>query len=404
MSIKLRMGAVALAVAALSSAQVTVAKPVARDENAVVAVVGDKKITKAQIVDEAVADQAARLRAGNPQARDLNQIGAAQIFILVDAGDLLTQRLKESHGAPVQISRADYINSVFDKNSSVAYDAVLNKIREYVIRQAAGKAGIKVTKADVDKPLKASLDGVLMQYPDLKGKPTAVTLAWFGFREDFVRRNITVQVMLDKLRRAALDKRLGHPVGPSDFIEARNILVSATPEMPKAATPDAKPEAPSKEATEKAFADAKVKIDEIAAELKAGNKRKFEEIAKITNTDATQMREGSLGVFMRGSMVPEFDKVAFSLKKGEVSAPVRTMFGWHIIRVDRVGSDISEPERDQKLKEYLTQRMPVNVFIDDLMKAAKWKNYLKEPARATPMGGMDPRQTPRRGVPAGPSR
>lgn len=59
---------------------------------------------------------------------------------------------------------------------------------------------------------------------------------------------------------------------------------------------------------------------------------------------------------------------------------------------------------DQKLKEYLTQRMPVNAFIEDLMKAAKWKNYLKEPARATPMGGMDPRQMPRRGVPAGPSR
>jgi peptidyl-prolyl cis-trans isomerase C len=50
--------------------------------------------------------------------------------------------------------------------------------------------------------------------------------------------------------------------------------------------------------------------------------------------DASAPKSGDLGWFERGKMVAEFEEVAFSLKPGEISAPVKTQFGWHLIMVE----------------------------------------------------------------------
>ena len=61
----------------------------------------------------------------------------------------------------------------------------------------------------------------------------------------------------------------------------------------------------------------------------------FGKIASETSDDtASKSDGGNLGVFQRGMMVPEFEKAAFSLKVGEVSEPVKTEYGYHLIKVD----------------------------------------------------------------------
>lgn len=62
----------------------------------------------------------------------------------------------------------------------------------------------------------------------------------------------------------------------------------------------------------------------------------FEEIAKAKSLCPSGKKGGCLGWFGRNQMVKEFESAAFSLKKGEISKPVKTQFGWHIIKVNEL--------------------------------------------------------------------
>jgi peptidyl-prolyl cis-trans isomerase C len=66
-------------------------------------------------------------------------------------------------------------------------------------------------------------------------------------------------------------------------------------------------------------------------ELKGG--KDFAELAKEKSTGPSAPQGGDLGSFGRGRMVPDFEQAAFALKAGEVSQPVKTRFGWHVIKV-----------------------------------------------------------------------
>jgi len=104
--------------------------------------------------------------------------------------------------------------------------------------------------------------------------------------------------------------------------------------------------------------EALAKAKEVRAKLVAGGD--FAEIAKAESDDAGSGANGGvLGDFTRGRMVPQFEEAAFALKVNEISEPVKTQFGYHIIQVtkhesksmDDVKTEITEkigPEMAQK--------------------------------------------------------
>jgi len=71
----------------------------------------------------------------------------------------------------------------------------------------------------------------------------------------------------------------------------------------------------------------------VLAELKKGGD--FDKLAKAKSTDpSAKTNGGDLGYFAKGQMVPEFAEAAFKLEQGELSEPVKSQFGWHIIRAE----------------------------------------------------------------------
>lgn len=87
-----------------------------------------------------------------------------------------------------------------------------------------------------------------------------------------------------------------------------------------------------KTATARDEAEAKAEIDRVFAEAKAGDD--FAELARAYSDGPSGPRGGDLGFFGRGRMVKPFEDAAFALKAGEMSDPVKTQFGWHVIKVE----------------------------------------------------------------------
>lgn len=116
---------------------------------------------------------------------------------------------------------------------------------------------------------------------------------------------------------------------------------------------------------ESLHADSKKKATDLLAQINSGED--FATLATANTDDtASATTGGDLGFFGKGKMVPEFETAAFALKKGQVSEVVKTVYGYHIIKVtDTKGEEIQVSHiliKTQDFNEWLTEKVEESQF------------------------------------------
>jgi peptidyl-prolyl cis-trans isomerase D len=130
-------------------------------------------------------------------------------------------------------------------------------------------------------------------------------------------------------------------------VEARHILIKVAPNASAAAVKAAK-----------------AKAEEIAKKARAG--ADFAKLAKTYSEGPSKDRGGYLGKFTRSQMVKPFADKAFSMTPGQVSDPVRTRFGWHVIKVESVQKATTKTLEQSKAEiiGILTEKKAKNMAYD----------------------------------------
>lgn len=188
----------------------------------------------------------------------------------------------------------------------------------------------KVEDKEVDK----KYDEMKKQY----GDQFDTLLKQQGIKEETLKTGVRAQLAQEKaIEKTITDKELKENYKPE--IKASHILV--------------KDEATAKKVKEE-----------------LGQGKSFEELAKQYSEDTgSKEKGGDLGFFGPGKMVKEFEDAAYKLKKDEVSEPVKSQFGYHIIKV----TDIKEPEKSFEqskadIKKEIVQKKAQDAeFMNELM-------------------------------------
>jgi len=127
----------------------------------------------------------------------------------------------------------------------------------------------------------------------------------------------------------------------------------------------------------------------IEAELKKG--ADFATLAKEKSKDPGAAEGGDLGYFTKDQMVPEFADVAFKLDKGQISDPVKTQFGWHIIKVEdkRTKPTPTFDEVKPQLESYVAHRAQADL-VAKLRSAANIQRLDQPPAAPPDPSTLNP--------------
>ncbi|MED4073001.1 foldase protein PrsA [Priestia endophytica] len=217
------------------------------------------------------------------------------------------------------ITKDDVYNLLADQNGAAAVDTL---ITEKIIDKEAEKEDIKIT----DKQVNQELDDLKEQYGgedtfNQTLEASGVTLS--SLKEDIKKNKEIEELLRPSIKITEKEMKEYFNENKDSFAQAAQVKASHI------------------------LVDDEKTAKEIKEKLDKGED--FATLAKKYSTDtATSESGGELGYFEEGTMTDEFDKKAFSMKKGEISDPVKTDYGYHIIKVEDVKEAKQASYKDSK--------------------------------------------------------
>lgn len=257
----------------------------------IAAVVGDQLILVSEVMT--AVNQARASGAKVESDADLARLEADILERLIDA-ELLVQKAKSEK---VEVQDGDVASAVDDQEKNIRRRFQSDAEFKAALREAGMGTVEEWRKLTGEQIRRDKLQQQVMQKLQRDGKVSSVNVSEAEIREAF-------EVFKQR-------------IGPKEArVGLRQIVVATKP-------------------SEDAKKRARAKIDSIWLDLQK-RPDDFELMAKKYSMDGTAELGGDLGWNRRGRMVPEFDRMMFSLNPGVISPIVETAFGYHIIRVDRV--------------------------------------------------------------------
>jgi peptidyl-prolyl cis-trans isomerase SurA len=214
-------------------------------------------------------------------------------------------------------------------------DAIID---EELLVQKAKEEKVEVADNDVNADVDKRMQTIRARFTTEKEFRDELKRSGFGTVDEFrrwladqSRRNQLQQKLFEKLRTDG--KIAPASVTPAEVDEFFAKNSSQLQKLPATVTLRQIVVAPKPSPREDSIAVAKA--ESLYVEIQKGGD--FEQIAKRESMDpSTKELGGDLGWRRRGDFVPEFDRVYFGMRPGVVSPPIKTVFGYHLIRVDRV--------------------------------------------------------------------
>ncbi len=258
----------------------------------------------------------------------LERLGAAErIAAIVNKEVILESDVDEQLKLAMANLRIDPSDSV--TVARLRKDVLKQLVDEQVIMAEAARQGITISKADLDQGVDNAIRDVKVRMGSEETFQKALAQERMTAADLRKKYEPEVKKQLTVMRLVGREVQSKTTVTDADvkmYYMAHRDSIGKKPEQLKLAAIIIAFEPDSAQVKR-----LKARADSLRAVIVKGTP--FQDVAQKASDDPSGRMGGDLGTFARGDMVPEFEAVAFELKPMEISAPVRSRFGYHIIQV-----------------------------------------------------------------------